>query len=134
MKTPARAAAAVVLAASALLATGCFSYKILEAPYASMTEDGPPSSGAKAGAAVSGRYCIGDPPAAKKGNFVGMIDEATLNAQKNSKTDYIQNAVYMKEGGMFTKTCVSVTGKGVKGKAASGKSAAGGKKKKKKAK
>lgn len=122
MKTSTRIASVVTLIVAASVSTGCFSYRILETPYISMTEDGPPSSAAKATGPASGRYCVGDPPANKKSSVIGLIDEATIKAQKASKADYIQNAIFVKDGGLFKKVCVSVTGKALKGKATGGKS------------
>ncbi len=114
----------LALLALAALLTACFSQKVLDAPIISMTLSDPPRGG-KTVSNVTGKYCIGDPPSAKKGNEIGLVDEATLDAQKKHKVDYLTNAIFIKEGGMFQATCMTVTAKGLKGKG-------GGKKKKKK--
>ena len=104
-----RLVAAVLMA---LAASGC-AHKFVELPLVSMTKSDPPPGALKEVPGVTGKYCIGDPPKATKGSIIGLVDEATLNAQTKHHVDYLTDAVYTKEGGFFSKLCVTVAARGL---------------------
>jgi hypothetical protein len=118
---PSSGALATVFVAAAVSAC---TMKIFEAPIISMTQKDPPSKEIGEAGEVTGKYCTGDPPITTKSDTIGLIDEATLQAQRKHKVEWIGDAVYMKKIGFFAPTCVTVSGRGL------GKSAAATKAKK----
>ena len=92
------------IAATGLVGCGSRPTRLVEAEWASMTKSNLPARAnvTEVGRA-EGKYC----PTTFGSGHHGLMDEALLNAQKNSGADYLQHAVFTLDR---KNTCVSVEG------------------------
>ncbi|MDD9942241.1 MAG: hypothetical protein OXU20_14440 [Myxococcales bacterium] len=117
-----------ILGLLALVACGAERIPLATMPAVSMTERSVAAGtqGEEIGE-VEGIYCQGDDPIVSDSKNIGMLDEAIMQAQKQSGADYITGAQFFREG-----DCVVVTGLGMRATAGSqptpddGVAAAGG--------
>ena len=90
---------------------GCSArYAIMTAPAVSMTQPSfQPGHQDTAGGHVDAEYCQGDEPVSSKDRNVGLIDEAVLKAQQQSKADYLSDVTIWADG-----DCIAVEGTAMK--------------------
>ncbi len=88
------------------------SHTILTSPIVSMTKKSVPR-GAKftSKGPVDAEFCSNDTPVSGHKKAAGLMDEAILKGQKQSKSDYIRDAKISRTGAFFP--CITVQGEGV---------------------